>query len=69
MSVDIRPASPADVPTIHAFVQELADYEKLLHLVEATEADIAEALFRPQPRVFCDIAEQGGAPVGLALWF
>src|ERR671918_413194 len=27
------------------------------------------ALFAPGPRVFCDIAESGGEPVGFALWF
>jgi GNAT superfamily N-acetyltransferase len=65
----VRPARPQDAATIFAFVCELADYEKLLHAVEADEASIASALFGPQPRVFCDIAEQDGEAVGFALWF
>lgn len=69
MSLAIRPAAPADAPLIYDFVRELAEYEKLLHAVEAGEADLAHALFGPQPKVFCDIAELDGAPVGFALWF
>ena len=68
-AVFVRPAGPADAALIHAFVRDLADYEKLLHEVEATEADIASALFGENPRVFCEIAEADGAAVGFALWF
>ena len=52
-----------------AFIRDLAEYEKLLDDVSATPADIERALFAPQPRVFCDIAEWDGAPAGFALWF
>jgi GNAT superfamily N-acetyltransferase len=69
MSLTIRPATPADAGLIHSFVRALAEYEKLLHEVEATEADIATSLFGPNPRLFCDIAEADGAPVGFAVWF
>lgn len=69
MTLTIRSASPADAALIHGFVRDLADYEKLLHEVEASEADLARDLFGPAPRVFCDIAEADGEPVGFALWF
>ena len=65
----IRPAAPADAALILALVRELADYERLLHEVEADETSLAAALFRPQPRVFCDIAEWDGEPAGFALWY
>ena len=52
-----------------ALVRELAEYEKLLHEVRATEADIAEALFGEDPRLFCDIAEWNGEVAGFAAWF
>lgn len=65
----IRPAAPADVSVIMGFIRELAEYERLLHAVEASEADIARDLFGPTPRAFCDIAELDGQPVGFALWF
>ncbi|MDZ4376440.1 MAG: GNAT family N-acetyltransferase [Phenylobacterium sp.] len=67
--VTVRVATQADVPLILAFIRELAAYERLLHVVEATEADIRRDLFGENPRCFCDIAELDGAPVGFALWF
>ena len=69
MSLTIRPATPADPGLIPSFVRALAEYERLLHEVEATEADIAKSLFGPNPRLFCDIAEADGTPVGFAVWF
>jgi GNAT superfamily N-acetyltransferase len=69
MSLAIRPATPADAALIFALIGELADYEKLAHEVKASETDIADILFAPSPRAFCDIAELDGAPVGFALWF
>lgn len=69
MSLTIRPAAPNEAGLVLALVRELAEYEKLLHHVEASEADLARDLFGPHPRVFCDIAEWEGEPAGLALWF
>lgn len=65
----IRPAVPADAPLIFALVLELAHYEKLAEAVDSTPDLIAQALFGQGPKVFCDIAEWGGEPAGLALWF
>ena len=75
MSVDTRPkvkvrvATLADAPLILSFIRELAEYERLLHEVEMTEADVRRDLFGENPRCFCDIAEHEGRPVGFALWF
>jgi GNAT superfamily N-acetyltransferase len=69
VSLVIRSAVPADAELIYSFIRELADYERLLHEVAATQEMIAEALFSPRPRVFADIAEWRGEPAGLALWF
>jgi GNAT superfamily N-acetyltransferase len=69
MSLAIRPARPDEAGLVLGFVRELAEYEKLLHEVVATEAEIAQALFGDNPRAFCDIAEWEGEPVGFALWF
>jgi GNAT superfamily N-acetyltransferase len=68
MSLSIRAARPGDAPLAYAFVRELAEYEKLTQEVVSTEAMIDAALFGPQPRLFCDIAEWAGEPVGFALW-
>ena len=67
--VQVRPASPADASLIYGFIRGLAEYEKLLHEVEATQTDVEAALFGETPRAFCDIAEADGTPVGFALWF
>jgi GNAT superfamily N-acetyltransferase len=68
-ALTIRPARRDDAALILGFVQELAAYERLAHEVEASEADILRDLFGAAPRVFCDIAEAAGAPIGFALWF
>jgi GNAT superfamily N-acetyltransferase len=69
MSLIIRRARPGEAGLVLSLVRELAEYEKLLHEVEATEAMIAVALFAGNPRLFCDIAEWNGEPAGLAVWF
>lgn len=69
MTLTIRTATQSDASIVLAFIRELAEYEKLLHEVEASEADIARDLFGEAPRVFCDIAELDGDAVGFALWF
>lgn len=69
MSALVRPARPGDAALIFALVRELAEYEKLLGDVDATEDSLARALFGAEPRVFCDIAEWQGEPCGFALWF
>ena len=69
MSLQIRRSRPTDVATVLSLIRELADYEKLSHEVEATEAMIGSALFGDQPRLFCEIAEWNGEPVGFAVWF
>ena len=69
MNTTVRPATSADTALIYGFIRDLAEYEKLLHEVEATEADIAKVLFSPRPRAFCDIVEVDGEAMGFALWF
>jgi GNAT superfamily N-acetyltransferase len=69
MSLAIRRARPDEAGLVLSLIRELADYEKLLHEFEATEAMIGSALFDSQPRLFCEIAEWNGEPVGFAVWF
>src|ERR1700756_5074886 len=68
MSLLIRRARPDEPGLVLSLVRELAGYEKLLHEVEATEADIDAALFGANPRLFCDIAEWNGEVAGFAGW-
>lgn len=69
MSLTIRRARPGEAGLVISFVRELAEYEKLLHEVEATEAGIDAALFGPDPVIFCEIAEWCGEAAGFAVWF
>ena len=67
--IQIRRATPDDVPLILAFLRELATYEKLAHEVVATDADMHAALFGERPVVETVIATLDGEPVGYALFF
>lgn len=69
MTLATRPARPSDSALIFALVKELAVYEKLSDEVDASERQIAEALFSNNPRLSCDIAEWDGEPAGFAIWF
>jgi len=65
----VRPATRDDVPLILTMIRELAEFERSLDEVQATEALLTENLFAEQPAVFCHIAELDGEAVGFALWF
>ena len=71
MSPLIRPATPADVPLILEFIRGLADYEKLAHEVEATEAQLHATLFPPAGNsvAYCVLAFTGSTPAGFAIYF
>jgi len=45
----IVPAKESEVALVLAFIKELADYERLSHLVTATELGLKDALFGPRP--------------------
>ena len=65
----IRPANPADVPTIVALIRALAEYEKLSFEVVLDEAKLNEHLFGPRPYAEAMMAEADGKSVGFALFF
>lgn len=68
-AINIRPAVEADIPLIHALIRELAEYEKLSHVVTATDARLRETLFGQRPAAEVLIASIDEAPVGFALFF
>jgi GNAT superfamily N-acetyltransferase len=67
----LRPATVADIPVILDFIRGLAEYEKLAHEVEATEARLRATLFPPtgSAAAECVIAFLGDVPAGFALFF
>lgn len=68
-ALTIRPATPADVPTILRFIHELAEYEREPAAVVATEADLLRDGWGPTPRFTALIADYEGQPAGFALYF
>ena len=65
----IRSATPADIPAIRALIVALAVYEREPDAVKATEADLHAALFGERPLAEAVLAEIGGVPVGVAVFF
>ena len=66
----IRPASAADAAVILRFIRELAEYEKALHEVAATEETVATSIFGEGSvtrAVICETVD--GEPAGFAVWF
>jgi len=68
-SINIRPATITDSPLILQFIKGLAEYEKLLHEVVATEQSLEETLFGENPGAEVLIAEWEGNAAGFALFF
>jgi GNAT superfamily N-acetyltransferase len=65
----VRPAEPADVTHIHSMIVELAVFEKLEHMVVATEELLHEGLFGTRPACEAIIGEENGEVVAFALFF
>jgi GNAT superfamily N-acetyltransferase len=65
----VRPATPDDVPELVAMIRELAEYERSLHEVYATEEHLHRTLFAETPAVFGHVLEVDGAVAGMAIWF
>lgn len=65
----LRPAARADLPAIVGLIGELAEFEKLSHLVEVRPDTLEPHLFGPRPVAEAVVAEVGGQVVGFALFF
>jgi len=72
-ALNLRPATPADVPQILTFIRDLATYEREPDAVIATEADLLRDGFGPTKRFHCIIAEltttDTTTAAGFALYF
>ena len=65
----LRTAEPRDLPAVIDMIRELAQFERLEHLVAIEPAAFAQHLFGPKPVVEGVVAEADGAPVAHALFF
>lgn len=65
----LRGAAPQDVPAIVGLIRELAEYERLSHLAQATPETLMPHLFGDKPVVEAIVAEIDGEVVAFALFF
>jgi GNAT superfamily N-acetyltransferase len=65
----IRPVERRDIPVLLEMFHELADYERLGHLMRAEAALLERALFSEAPAAEALIAERDGEAAGYALFF
>ncbi|GAA3599367.1 GNAT family N-acetyltransferase [Gibbsiella greigii] len=69
MTLHIRPAEKRDAATIFSFICQLAEYEKALHEVKTTPAEIEATLFGERAATEALICESNGTPIGFAVFF
>ena len=67
--VHLRPATPADIPTILDLIRELADYERDPDAAVATPELMHDALFGPGAVAHVLMAEDEAETLGFALYF
>jgi len=65
----LRAAEPRDVPAIVGLIRELADFERLSHLVQVTPQSLHPQLFGDKPAAEAVVAEREGQVIGFALFF
>ena len=65
----LRPAELRDVAPIVGLIRELAEFEKLAHLVQATPEKLRPQLFGEKPAAEALVAECSGEVVAFALFF
>ena len=68
-STFLRPAQPDDAEPIVGLIRELAEFERLSHLVVVTPQSLRAHLFGPRPAAEAVVAEHAGAVVAFALYF
>lgn len=69
MTCSVRAATPRDAAAIHRFISELAAFEREPDAVENTPENLAAQLAGERRPFECLLAEEGGEPVGFALYF
>ena len=65
----IDPSTERDVPALLHMIKGLAEYERLSHLVVATEAKLRDSLFGTKPAAEAVIGRAGDDAVGFAVFF
>ena len=68
-SFTLRAAEERDVAAIVGLIRELAEFEKLTHLLQVTPEKLRPQLFGQKPVVEALVAERDGVVVAFALFF
>ena len=69
VSFALRPAEPRDLEAIVGLIRELAEFERLTHLLQVTPESLEPHLFGARPVAEALVAERDGAVVAFALFF
>jgi len=67
IEVELRAATPDDVPLLLSFIREMAEFERLT--VSATEASLRDALFGEAAAARALLVFTSGEPIGYATYF
>lgn len=65
---EIRPATREDIPALLGLIRELAEYEKLAHLVVIDESLLGRELFGEGSRAEAIVCRADGQTVGMAIY-
>jgi GNAT superfamily N-acetyltransferase len=66
--VEIRAATPADIPALRRMKMRLLAFENSLHVATASEADWRRDGFGPAAKFTALVADVGGVTVGMAIY-
>ncbi len=69
---DMRPATESDIPAIHALMCEMAVFEKLTDIFQATHASLHASFFGPQRAANCLVIttqDDPGTAIAYIMWF
>ncbi len=69
MPLNIRSAVAADVPQIHQFICDLAEYEKALSSVKCSPESLARSLFDDDAIAYAMMIEENAVPIGYVIYF
>jgi GNAT superfamily N-acetyltransferase len=67
--LNIRPATPEDIPLILQFIRDLAEYERQPEAAVATAQDLRRDGWGSEPKFRCLLAEWDGQAAGFAFFF
>ena len=68
-SHSLRPAEPRDLPALVGLIGDLAEFERLTHLMQVTPESLAPHLFGDRPVAEALVGEVDGQVVAFALFF